>query len=132
MHFFGGDDWQKVWNPKMRDMLVDTQDNSTSKDKNGSWAPRHSITGSGGGRLTVTCLSLLTLEVYYRYLPTFRDGTTRRHAGTSTRSPARLTHPLSRFAHFAGFAQCGKLHEADKDGEPRSSGKLRERANWGN
>ncbi len=72
MHFFGGDDWEKVWNPTMRDLLVATQDNSPTKDRNGSWAPDSYLTGRGGGRLTQTSLALLTLEVYYRHLPLYR------------------------------------------------------------
>lgn len=71
VHFFGGDDWDKLWNPKMRDLLVDTQDNSATPNK-GSWAPDRTLTGTGGGRLTATCLSLLTLEVYYRHLPLYK------------------------------------------------------------
>jgi len=62
---FGGDDWDKVWNPKMRDLLVDTQDNSNTANM-GSWVPDKTFTGTGGGRLATTSLSLLTLEVYYR------------------------------------------------------------------
>ncbi|MFO0807896.1 MAG: prenyltransferase/squalene oxidase repeat-containing protein [Gemmataceae bacterium] len=71
MHFFGGDDWDKLWNPKMRDLLIDTQDNTTTANR-GSWTPDRTITGTGGGRLTSTCLSLLTLEVYYRHLPLYK------------------------------------------------------------
>jgi hypothetical protein len=74
VHFFGGDDWGKVWNPRMRELLLETQDRGTSP-ANGSWPPDGTITGRGGGRLTTTCLSLLTLEVYYRHLPLYkRDG----------------------------------------------------------
>jgi hypothetical protein len=63
-------DW-KAWNPKIRDLLIDTQDN-TGGPKRGSWEPEESQTGRGGGRLAQTSLSLLTLEVYYRYLPLYR------------------------------------------------------------
>jgi prenyltransferase beta subunit len=72
MHFFGGDDWDKLWNPKMRDLLIESQDNSASKEKNGSWNPDSFLTGRAGGRLTATSLSLLTLEVYYRHLPLYK------------------------------------------------------------
>lgn len=74
MHFFGGEDWLKFWNPKMRDLMIDTQDNSSTPN-NGSWAPEGDHTGRVGGRLTSTCLSLLTLEVYYRHLPLYRRDT---------------------------------------------------------
>ena len=39
----------------------------------GSWDPHGDQWGSQGGRLYVTCLSLYMLEVYYRYLPLYRD-----------------------------------------------------------
>lgn len=72
MHFCAtSDDWLKLWNPKMRDMLVNTQDNTTGPNR-GSWAFDNSHTGSSGGRLCYTCLSLLTLEVYYRHLPLYK------------------------------------------------------------
>lgn len=73
MHFCAPpDDWHKVWNPKMRDLLVDTQDNSTGPNR-GSWAPeRKTLSGSVGGRMYQTSLSLLTLEVYYRHLPLYK------------------------------------------------------------
>jgi hypothetical protein len=74
VHFFGGEDWLKFWNPKMRDLLIDTQNNSTGPN-NGSWEPEGDHTGRVGGRLTTTCLSLLTLEVYYRHLPLYRRDT---------------------------------------------------------
>jgi hypothetical protein len=62
MHFYGGDDWLKVWNPKMRDLLIETQDNSGRPATAGSWPAESTLTGNGGGRHTATCLSLLTLE----------------------------------------------------------------------
>jgi hypothetical protein len=76
MHFCAPpDDWHKVWNPKMRDLLVDTQDNSTGPNR-GSWAPEaDTLSGSVGGRMYQTSLSLLTLEVYYRHLPLYKRDT---------------------------------------------------------
>jgi hypothetical protein len=35
----------------------------------GSWDPDEDRWGASGGRLMVTSLSALTLEIYYRYLP---------------------------------------------------------------
>jgi hypothetical protein len=75
VHFFGGDDWFKFWNPKVRDLLVKKQVRSPDLRLNGSWEPDQSITGNVGGRLTCSCLSLLTLEVYYRHLPLYKRGT---------------------------------------------------------
>jgi hypothetical protein len=71
MHFCGTpDDWAKVWNPAMRDLLVATQDASTTPNR-GSWPVDRSNWSRSGGRLYQTSLSLLTLEVYYRRLPLY-------------------------------------------------------------
>jgi hypothetical protein len=72
VHFFGGDDWSKFWNPKMRDLLIKKQVKTGNINLNGSWDPDDSHTGQYGGRLVCTCLSLLTLEVYYRHLPLYK------------------------------------------------------------
>jgi hypothetical protein len=74
MHNMGGDDW-KQWNERMRDMLIDAQDQGTTAnraDQKGSWSAEGDRWGSGLGRLGYTSLSLLTLEVYYRHLPLYR------------------------------------------------------------
>ncbi len=67
MHQYGGTLWEK-WNKVMRDQLVNSQ---IKKDHaKGSW----NVTdphGSAGGRLYQTCLSVMTLEVYYRHLPLY-------------------------------------------------------------
>jgi hypothetical protein len=71
MHHFGGTDW-KAWNDKMRDLLVKTQDKTQGNLATlGSWSPAGDTWGKTGGRLMQTSLSLLTLEVYYRYLPLY-------------------------------------------------------------
>lgn len=71
MHNFGGDDW-KAWNKQMRDQLVASQDNDMKDPARfGSWSPAGDQWGQAGGRLMVTSLNLLTLEVYYRYLPLY-------------------------------------------------------------
>ncbi len=69
MHNVPGDDWDK-WNRKMRRVLVETQEREGCK--NGSWDPDGDQWGDAGGRLMVTSLSCLTLEVYYRYLPLYK------------------------------------------------------------
>jgi hypothetical protein len=69
MHHFGGGAW-KNWNEKMRDFLVKTQDKGNGPNQ-GSWNSDGDPHGSAGGRLMVTSLSLLTLEVYYRHLPLY-------------------------------------------------------------
>jgi len=50
----------------------------------GSWDPIYPIPdrwAGSAGRLYLTSLSLLTLEVYYRYLPLYRTGDTHLHSG---------------------------------------------------
>lgn len=72
MHFCAAEDvWQKEWNPKMRDYLVNSQDSSEGPNR-GSWTPDDSMSGRAGGRLCWTSFSLLTLEVYYRHLPLYK------------------------------------------------------------
>ena len=70
---FGGKPW-KDWNNVMRDYLVSTQEKSGHMA--GSWwfqardgNPLSKIANQTGGRLYVTAMNCLTLEVYYRYLP---------------------------------------------------------------
>jgi len=81
VHFFEGPEW-KEWNegPKdatgkriggMRDWLVDVQ-NAKEPNLYGSWEPDSGTIGSHCGRIGSTCLSLLTLEVYYRHLPLYK------------------------------------------------------------
>ncbi|MBY0525537.1 MAG: terpene cyclase/mutase family protein [Gemmataceae bacterium] len=74
VHNVGGPAWEQ-WNPKMRDSLVERQDMGTSLNRphqKGSWSPNGDALDHSLGRLGVTSLSLLTLEVYYRHLPLYR------------------------------------------------------------
>ena len=72
---FGGEEWPR-WNEKMKQQLLTTQINTGHAA--GSWTPAG---GSGensnfdqkGGRLYTTCMSIMVLEVYYRYLPIYHD-----------------------------------------------------------
>jgi hypothetical protein len=70
MHHWGGEHWEK-WNSVMRDQLVASQ--SHSGDSAGSWPTDRSQHSETGGRLYTTCLCIMTLEVYYRYLPIYRQ-----------------------------------------------------------
>jgi hypothetical protein len=73
MHHLGETDWER-WNVKMRDILVETQDKGKdpkTAHQKGSWDPSGDAWGQHGGRLMVTSLSILSLEVYYRHLPLF-------------------------------------------------------------
>ena len=72
MHNFGGQQWVE-WNRTMRRVLIDTQ--AKEGCAAGSWdpaAPAPDQWGAQGGRLVITSLSALTLEVYYRYLPLYK------------------------------------------------------------
>jgi formylglycine-generating enzyme required for sulfatase activity len=78
MHHGGGKNWA-LWNARMRDWLIERQDKGqedATRDRplRGSWSPVGDEHGKPGGRLMVTSLALLTLEVYYRHVPLFRDG----------------------------------------------------------
>ena len=57
-------------NSVMRDRLVNSQ--AQDGDAAGSWRTDDSHGARMGGRLYTTCLSIMTLEVYYRYLPLYR------------------------------------------------------------
>jgi hypothetical protein len=70
MHHFGGEAWRN-WNEKMREYLIKRQDRNEKSAQFGSWAPDGDQWGRHGGRLMMTSLNLLTLEVYYRYLPLY-------------------------------------------------------------
>jgi hypothetical protein len=72
---YGGEYWEP-WNQKMRDQLVATQE---SKGHSlGSWVLEDRSAGDplgAGGRLYVTCMATMILEVYYRYMPIYGDQT---------------------------------------------------------
>jgi hypothetical protein len=65
--------WWDQWNARIRPMLVSGQ--AREGPLAGSWDPDHPVRdrwAHAGGRHYVTALNLLTLEVYYRYLPLFQ------------------------------------------------------------
>ncbi len=70
MHHYGGEAW-KEWNKGMRDGLVKSQETTKDSPNFGSWSSMGDPHGGAGGRLMITSLNLLTLEVYYRYLPLY-------------------------------------------------------------
>ena len=72
MRQFGGDLW-KEWNKQMRDYLIKTQ--STEGPTKGSWyfSPGSDIGIRPGGRIYCTALAIMTLEVYYRYMPIYKN-----------------------------------------------------------
>jgi len=74
LHNMKNKDWQE-WNLKVREGLINTQVTGQGCAQ-GSWDPLFPEVdrwGRAGGRLFQTSLSILTLEVYYRYLPLYRD-----------------------------------------------------------
>ncbi|MFH5803550.1 hypothetical protein [Alienimonas sp. DA493] len=71
LHHWGGKKWEE-WNAVQRDQLVATQEKGGQHA--GSWKPGGSHNDRAGGRLWVTCLSVMTLEVYYRHLPLYERG----------------------------------------------------------
>ncbi|MDA0834167.1 MAG: terpene cyclase/mutase family protein [Planctomycetota bacterium] len=73
MHHYGGPEWDK-WNASMRDWLIETQE--TRGHAAGSWSPRD-LHSRAGGRLYMTTMAIMTLEVYYRHLPLYQHGTER-------------------------------------------------------
>ncbi|MCA9103471.1 MAG: terpene cyclase/mutase family protein [Planctomycetales bacterium] len=72
LHQLGGSRWN-AWNRKMRDQLVETQ--QQEGHERGSWfvAGGDDEGATTGGRLYITTMNIMTLEVYYRYLPIYRD-----------------------------------------------------------
>ncbi len=69
---YGGDDWTE-WNKLMRDYLVKTQ--SREDVTKGSWYFNGGADygPEAGGRIYCTAMAVMTLEVYYRFLPIYRD-----------------------------------------------------------
>ena len=70
MRHYGGADWE-AWNKVMRDFLVETQ--ATDGVAKGSWffEDGDELGAATGGRLYATTMAVMTLEVYYRYLPLY-------------------------------------------------------------
>jgi hypothetical protein len=67
-----GEVWEK-WNPVMREILIDRQVKG-GRDE-GSWDYKHGNHSKQMGRVITTAIATLSLEVYYRYLPSVQAGT---------------------------------------------------------
>jgi hypothetical protein len=65
LYHVGGPEWER-WNGRLQPALVDLQRRGGPLD--GSWDP-DPVWGGHGGRVYSTALSVMTLEIYYRYLP---------------------------------------------------------------
>jgi hypothetical protein len=73
MFHMKGDYW-KAWNEKLRPLLLEKQIQTGTMA--GSWDPLGAIPdrwGPHGGRIYVTALNLLSLEVNYRHLPIYES-----------------------------------------------------------
>jgi hypothetical protein len=75
MFHAGGPAWER-WNERMQRAILPGQ--RSGGDLDGSWDP-DAVWGGHGGRVYSTALSVLCLEVYYRYLP-MHQGRVRRVA----------------------------------------------------
>ncbi|WP_165224454.1 terpene cyclase/mutase family protein [Aquisphaera insulae] len=95
LHNMKNKDWEK-WNPEVREGLIRAQ----VKDQtcaNGSWdpfSPAQDRWGVTAGRLFQTSLSILTLEVYYRYLPLYRTADTEGLEANATAPEAKKAQPV--------------------------------------
>lgn len=67
LRHYGGAGWDR-WNKILRDRLVATQ--AREGHPRGSWY-FNDPHGDVGGRLYITCMAIMTLEVYYRYMPLY-------------------------------------------------------------
>ena len=73
MFHMGGDYWER-WNRYLNPLLLDTQ--ITVGPEAGSWDPNRptpDLWAPYAGRVYVTTMNLLNLEVYYRHLPIYED-----------------------------------------------------------
>ena len=77
MHHMEGPAWDR-WNSSLRDVIASNQ--VKRGDLAGSWSPNPPNgagfeDGDGGGRLYLTCMCIMTMEVYYRHLPLYHEDT---------------------------------------------------------
>ena len=73
MFHMGGKHWE-AWNERLHPLLTESQ--IATGPMAGSWDPKGSIPdrwGPHAGRIYVTAMNLLSLEVYYRHLPIYED-----------------------------------------------------------
>jgi len=76
MFQMGGEYWTQ-WNRMFREPLVALQEQKSILDAKGrfirgSWDPADTAWGAQGGRIFSTAMAILSLEVYYRFLPVYR------------------------------------------------------------
>ncbi len=69
MYNMGGQywhDWNEAFNEPLREAQVKTGPHA------GSWDPEKHTRGTQGGRVYTTTMALMSLQVYFRYLPTYQ------------------------------------------------------------
>ncbi len=64
--------WEK-WNKQLIPVVRGAQEKDITKNTYGSWPVKSSIGGIHGGRIYCTALMILTLEIYYRYIPMLEE-----------------------------------------------------------
>ena len=69
MHNYGGSKWE-AWNADLSTKLPAMQ--VQIGPETGSWNPTAAPHGIAGGRLYVTAMHILSLEIYYRHLPIYK------------------------------------------------------------
>ena len=81
LHHAKSEHWE-TWNKSLRDTLVRTQ--QKEGHEHGSWyfEDRH---GQVGGRLYTTAMAVMTLEVYYRFLPLYETEVETAPVGTDSK-----------------------------------------------
>ncbi len=73
MFHMRGEHWES-WHERLHPLLVSSQE--AKGPRAGSWDPLQPVAdrwGAFGGRLYVTTMNLLSLEVFYRHLPIYED-----------------------------------------------------------
>lgn len=96
IHNYSGPKWD-LWNRKMRKVLIDSQVREGCAA--GSWDPAQPVADAyarEGGRLMVTSLSVLTLEIYYRYLPLYKFEISHHAAGPTETVEPKAAEPADK------------------------------------
>ncbi len=89
MHHWGGEEWEN-WNKVMRKQLVSSQHKKNHAA--GSWDVADSH-GRSGGRLYMTCLCVMTLEVYYRHLPLYQELSSNLRSSRTKKKTSKKSSP---------------------------------------
>ena len=89
MHHWGGEEWEN-WNKVMRKQLVSSQHKKDHAA--GSWDVADSH-GRSGGRLYMTCLCVMTLEVYYRHLPLYQELSSNLRSSRTKKKTSKKSSP---------------------------------------